>query len=128
MAISPLSASPRAAAPQGPANDALAVRDAFVSFFGETFYGQMIKAMRSSVDKPAYFHGGRAEEIFTSQLDQTFSEQMTEASADQLAGPMFENQFPELARILREAKQEAKQDKTSGPIRSLADLDGLRRN
>ena len=30
---------------------------------GETFYGQMIKAMRSSVGKPAYFHGGRGEEV-----------------------------------------------------------------
>ena len=42
------------------------------------------------VEKSEYFHGGRAEEIFQSQLDQVLSERMTEASADQFTGPMFE--------------------------------------
>ena len=66
------------------------VREAFDQFVGETFYGQMLKSMRKSVGKPAYFHGGRAEEIFQGQLDQILAEEMTEASASQLTGPMFE--------------------------------------
>jgi len=66
------------------------LREAFDSFVGQTFYGEMLKAMRKSVHKPAYFHGGRAEEIFQGQLDQVLSEKMTEASADQFTGPMFE--------------------------------------
>ncbi len=66
------------------------LREAFDSFVGQTFYGQMLKAMRQSVEKPAYFHGGRAEEVFQGQLDQMLAEEMTEASAEQFTGPMFE--------------------------------------
>jgi hypothetical protein len=73
-------------------NDEL--RKQFTQFVGETFYGQMIKAMRSTQGKPAYFHGGRGEEVFRGQLDQALAEQMTKASADKFAGPMFERQFP----------------------------------
>jgi hypothetical protein len=63
---------------------------AFDSFVGETFFGQMIKAMRKSVGKPAYFYGGRAEEIFQEQLDQTMAQDISRASADQFTGPMFD--------------------------------------
>ncbi len=66
------------------------LREAFDKFVGETFYGQMLKALRSSVGKPAYFHGGRTEEVFQAQLDQLMTEEMTEASASQFTGPMFE--------------------------------------
>jgi Rod binding domain-containing protein len=64
-------------------------REAFDSFVGQTFYGQMLKAMRSTVDKPAYFHGGRAEEVFQSQLDEMLSENMSKANAHTFTGPMF---------------------------------------
>jgi hypothetical protein len=57
----------------------------------------MIKAMRATVGKPAYFHGGRAEEVFQGQLDQRLAEHLTEASASRFAEPMFERQFPHLA-------------------------------
>ena len=40
------------------------LREKFTQFVGETFFGQMIKSMRSTVGKPAYFHGGQAEEAF----------------------------------------------------------------
>jgi hypothetical protein len=65
-------------------------REKFDTFVGEAFFGQMLKAMRTSVGKSAYFHGGRAEEIFQGQLDQILSQEMTEASASELTGPMFE--------------------------------------
>jgi peptidoglycan hydrolase FlgJ len=73
------------------------LRTHFTQFVGETFYGQMIKAMRSTVAKPAYFHGGRGEEVFQSQLDQTLAEHMTAATADRFADPLFDRQFPHLA-------------------------------
>ena len=73
------------------------LRERFTQFVGEAFFGQMIKAMRSTVGKPAYFHGGRAEEVFQGQLDQTLAEHLTEASAARFAEPMFERQFPQLA-------------------------------
>jgi Rod binding domain-containing protein len=76
-------------------NDEL--RQHFTQFVGETFYGQMIKAMRSTVGKPAYFHGGRGEEVFRAQLDQTLSQHMTAATADRFADPMFQRQFPKLS-------------------------------
>ena len=77
------------------------VREKFTQFVGEAFYGQMFKAMRSTVGKPAYFNGGRAEEAFQGQLDQTMSEQMTKVSASKFADPMFERQFPHLAESLK---------------------------
>ncbi len=73
------------------------LHEKFTQFVGEAFYGQMIKAMRSTVGKPAYFHGGRAEEVFQGQLDQTMSEHLTKASAAQFADPMFARQFPQYA-------------------------------
>ena len=86
--------------------EALKTREALASFVGETFFHQMIKAMRTSVGKPAYFHGGQAEEIFRSQLDQTLSETMTAASAAQFTRPMFERQFPRLAQLIAEHKNQ----------------------
>ncbi len=66
------------------------LRKAFDAFVGETFFGQMLKAMRKTVGKPAYFHGGRAEEIFQQQLDQVLSEKLSQASGGKFSGPMFE--------------------------------------
>lgn len=66
------------------------LRDAFNDFVGQTFYSQMLSAMRKTVDKPAYFHGGRAEEIFQGQLDQTLSEKLADSTAEKFTGPMFE--------------------------------------
>jgi Rod binding domain-containing protein len=72
------------------------LRERFTQFVGEAFFGQMLKAMRATVGKPAYFHGGRAEEVFQGQLDQKLAEHLTEASAERFAEPMFERQFPHL--------------------------------
>jgi len=76
------------------------VREVFDDFMGEAFFGMMLKAMRSTTGEPAYFHGGRAEEIFQGQLDQTLAEEMTAASADRFSEPMFRQQFPHLADVL----------------------------
>src|SRR5215210_5349019 len=75
------------------------LREKFTQFVGEAFFGQMLKAMRSTVGKPAYFYGGHAEEVFQGQLDQTMSEHLTKASASTFADPMFERQFPQLAEV-----------------------------
>src|SRR3954469_23753804 len=89
------------------------LRGKFTQFVGEAFFGQMLKAMRSTVGKPAYFYGGHAEEVFQGQLDQTMAEHLTKASASKFAEPMFERQFPQLA----EAK----------PVSGLDELSQLRR-
>lgn len=66
------------------------MKKAFTDFVGQTMFGQTLASMRKSLDKPAYFHGGRAEEVFQSQLDQIMTEKLTDASADSFAGPMFD--------------------------------------
>jgi peptidoglycan hydrolase FlgJ len=73
-----------------PTTNTSEVREAFDDFVGQTFYGQMLSSMRKTVGKPAYFHGGQAEEVFQSQLDQTLAETLADATADQFTGPMFE--------------------------------------
>lgn len=95
------------------------VQDTFRKFVGEAFFGQMMKAMRSTQGKPAYFHGGHAEEVFQSQLDQVLSEHMTEASADKIADPMFKQQFPHQATVLENSKNQK--------MLSLKDLPAWRR-
>ena len=81
---------PAARPPVGTTAEESDLRAAFDSFVGEVFFGQMLKAMRKAVGKPAYFHGGRTEEIFTQQLDQVLAEKLSDSSARSLSGPMFE--------------------------------------
>lgn len=95
------------------------LKQAYTDFVGKTFYGEMLKSLRSTVDKPAYFHGGQAEEAFRSQLDQQLADHMSAASAGQLADPSFERQFPQAAAVIK-AAEKAKP--------SLNDLQSLRRN
>ena len=97
---------------------AKALKSAYTDFVGKTFFGQMMKAMRSTVDKPAYFHGGQAEEVFRSQLDQHLGDAMSKASAAQIADPMFARQFPQQAALLAEVE---------AAERSVLDLPTLRR-
>ena len=66
------------------------LREAFGSFVGQTLFGQLLAAMRKTVGKPAYFHGGRAEEIFQQQLDQVLAEKISDASVEKFSDPMFE--------------------------------------
>lgn len=83
------------------------VYDAFSSFVGETFYAQMMKSMRSTVGKPAYFHGGQAEEVFRGQLDQQLATEWAEQSGSRFADAMFEQQFPNHARQLQAGNGQA---------------------
>lgn len=66
------------------------LQQTFDAFVGETFYGQMLQAMRKTQGTPAYFHGGRAEEVFRNQLDQTLSQELAKNSAGQFTGGMFD--------------------------------------
>ena len=81
-------APPRPPSPEEGDNEEL--RQAFQSFVGQTLFGQLLAAMRKTLDKPAYFHGGRAEEIFQQQLDQVLAEKISASSADKFSEPMFE--------------------------------------
>ncbi len=43
------------------------LKEVFTEFVGQTLFGSMLASMRSTVGKPAYFHGGRTEEVFQKQ-------------------------------------------------------------
>jgi Rod binding domain-containing protein len=83
--VAALQSAASAAPPQNPE-----LRETFDAFVGEMFFTQMMKSMRQTVGEPAYFHGGQAEKMLTSQLDQVLAEQMSKASASSFTGPMFE--------------------------------------
>jgi peptidoglycan hydrolase FlgJ len=92
------------------------LREKFTQFVGETFYGQMIKSMRSTVGKAAYFDGGQAEKAFQGQLDQQLAEHLTKATAEKFAKPLFNRQFPQLAA------QEAAKNSASNSLDQLHTL------
>lgn len=64
-------------------------RKVFHQFVGTTMFGQMLKSMRATQEKNPYFDGGRAEEIFQSQLDEKLVDKITEASSQTVSEPMF---------------------------------------
>lgn len=77
------------AAPKGPV-----LPEAFDQFVGDTFFRQMLKSLRSTTGKPAYFHGGQAEEIFQSQMDELLITDMVKATKDSFSADLFSQQFP----------------------------------
>lgn len=66
------------------------LRKTFQDFVGETLFSQMLKAARKTQNKPAYFHGGRAEEMFQQQLDQVLSEKIANSNGAQYSDAMYE--------------------------------------
>jgi Rod binding domain-containing protein len=117
VSIKPL--RPSVASAEEQVDGARKLQDAYRDFVGKTFFGEMLKSMRSTVGKPAYFHGGQTEEVFRSQLDQHLSDHMTTASADKFADPMFRLQFPQQAALLESEDRKA--------VGTLTDLSALRR-
>lgn len=80
-------------APPSPTADVaaeeLTTKEAFRDFVAGTFYRELFKSLRSGENKPAYFHGGRAEEIFRGQLDQIVTEDLAKSHGAQLSDPLF---------------------------------------
>lgn len=91
----PATFSPQPAGPQAatPAADDSELKEHFTAFVGQTLFGQLFKTMRASLGKPAYFHGGRTEEVFQQQLDQVLAERMTQAQGGRYAEAMYDLQF-----------------------------------
>jgi len=87
-----LTASPESRAPlsaRRSGHDTPELKQAFSDFVGQTFFGELMKQMRATLDKPAFFHGGMGEEIFQSQLDQIMVERISDKSAAKLSEPMY---------------------------------------
>lgn len=65
------------------------MKEAFQDFVAGTFYKQMFKALRSGQNKPAYFHGGQAEELFQSHMDQQVSEDLAKNQGSAFSDTLF---------------------------------------
>lgn len=74
-----------------PSRDPGELRAAFQKFVAGTFYKQMFKAMRKTQGKTPYFHGGQAEEIFRSQMDQELSEHLAAQRGNTFSDRMFQS-------------------------------------
>jgi flagellar protein FlgJ len=83
----PLTPSPESRAPSS--RNTPELKEAFSDFVGQTFFGELMKQMRSTLDKPAFFHGGMGEEVFQSQLDQIVVERIAKSSANSVSDPMY---------------------------------------
>ena len=79
---------PRGAATASPSPDQM--RQTFQEAVGSLFYGQMIKALRSGVGKPAYIHGGQAEEMFQGQMDQQVAENLARHQGGALVEDLYQ--------------------------------------
>lgn len=73
-----------------PNAEELKVRQKFQEFVAGTFYQTLLKSLRSTVHKPAYFHGGQAEEIFQGQMDQVISENLSRDQGAVFADSLFD--------------------------------------
>src|SRR3569623_3576163 len=68
----------------------LEVRAKFQEFVSGTFYKQMLKSMRSSQKKPAYFHGGQAEDIYQSQMDEIVTDDFAKNHGNNIADSLYD--------------------------------------
>lgn len=73
-----------------PQNGASELKEAFQGFVGETFFQMMLKSMRTMHDKPAYMHGGQAEDIFQSQLDQEMASDLAQNSGATFTSDLYQ--------------------------------------
>ena len=66
------------------------LHDKFNDFVSGSFFKAMLESMRKTVGKTKLIHGGRAEEIFRSQLDNTLAERMANQSGEGFSHKLFE--------------------------------------
>lgn len=84
MSVTPVSAYSQVEAPKGQSREQKELKRA-VADFESLFINQMFKSMRETIGKSELFHGGKAEEIYTSMLDTELSKNMAQAGGIGLA-------------------------------------------
>lgn len=88
MSVSPVNAYSQAEAPKGPSREQKELKRA-VADFESLFINQMFKSMRETIGKSELFHGGKAEDIYTSMLDTELSKNMAQAGGIGLANMLL---------------------------------------
>ncbi len=66
------------------------LKSTFQEFVGGTFYQLMLKSLHDMHDKPAYLHGGRAEEIFQGQLDQEMATHLAQTCGKSFSDSLYQ--------------------------------------
>ncbi|MDX1969141.1 MAG: rod-binding protein [Planctomycetaceae bacterium] len=61
----------------------------FQKMVGGLFFSQLMKSLRSTTGEPAYIHGGQAEKLFESQLDQVLIEDLAETKGSAFVGDLY---------------------------------------
>ncbi|MBI2400869.1 MAG: peptidoglycan DD-metalloendopeptidase family protein, partial [Deltaproteobacteria bacterium] len=107
MSVSPISAYSQAEAPKGPARESQKELKRAVADFESLFINQMFKSMRETIGKSELFHGGKAEDIYTSMLDTELSKNMAQAGGIGLANMLL--------RQLSDLEPEAPQGESAIP-------------
>lgn len=91
---------------QPPSDSQLELQEKFQEFVAGTFFQQMLKSLRSAQSPPAYFHGGQAEEIFQSQMDQQVAENLAHQQGGAISDPLFQ-QFSRMHPEFSSSKPQA---------------------
>jgi murein DD-endopeptidase MepM/ murein hydrolase activator NlpD len=89
-------------APKGPSRDGHKELKRAVADFESLFINQMFKSMRETIGKSELFHGGKAEDIYTSMLDTELSKNMAQAGGIGLADMLLRqlsDQEPEVIQV-----------------------------
>lgn len=89
-AVSPTTSLTPSSRPDASKNGPSAVKTAFQDAVAGLFFGQMIKSLRAGVGKPAYIHGGQAEEMFQSQMDQKVAENLARQNGGALVEDLYQ--------------------------------------
>ena len=74
----------------GPPPDAK-LKSVFQEFTAGTFYKEMLGAMRKGTGKPAYFHGGYAEDVFRAEMDRHLADDLAAKHGESFTEPLYEN-------------------------------------
>ncbi len=65
------------------------LKSTFQQMVGGLFFAQLMKSLRSTTGEAAYIHGGQAEELFESQLDQVLIEDLAETKGAAFVGDLY---------------------------------------
>lgn len=71
--------------------DEATLRKHFDAAVAGTFYRQMLQSLRKLHDKPAYFHGGQAEDMFRNQIDEQVADDLAARHGRAFTDPLFES-------------------------------------
>jgi hypothetical protein len=84
------------------------VRKRVNELVGQTFYGTLLRTMRSSPLKAPYGHGGRGEDAFQGQLDMLLAERMGQAKQFKLNDAIYRSLMKGAAGSVKRAVAEGK--------------------